>query len=177
MGTIISVVPARLVSGIITSTDELFVKTERLLAKKFGPADYRSPIIPFDFTTYYEKDMGSGLKRQFLSFQRLIDPNQLVKIKRTTNTIENDLSRYSSQIKRPVNIDPGYITDAKLVLASTKDYYHRIYLDRGVYAEVTLFFKRDSFQPLDWTYPDYRSDDYIKIFNEIRNIYMRQREV
>ena len=69
---------------------------------------------------------------------------------------------------RPLNLDPGYITPAKLVLASTKDHAHRIYLRDGIYAEVTLSFRGRKWQPLEWTYPDYRRDDYQRFFTECR---------
>lgn len=169
--------PAKLIAGIIASSEKAFSASELLLEKEFGPPDYRSVTIPFDFTDYYEKEMGSGLKRRFLSFKRLIDPALLADIKLTANRIEAGISGCAAGVKRPVNIDPGYITDAKLVLASTKDYSHRIYLGRGIYAEVTLFYKDRSFRSCEWTYPDYRTEAYIEIFNHIRGIFLKQRNL
>ena len=119
--------------------------------------------------------MGRGLFRVFLSFEKLIDPAGLVDAKLITNMIEDRLADSTqSPRKRPVNIDPGYITAAKLVLASTKDYSHRIYLDKGIYAEITLSYRNKQFMPCDWTYPDYRTGEYIDIFTKIREIFMRQ---
>ena len=77
-------------------------------------------------------------------------------------------------ISRIINIDPGYLDLSKLILASTKDYKHRIYLTKGIYAEVTLFYQDKTFCPWEWTYPDYKTGEYIEIFNRIRQIYAEQ---
>lgn len=165
----------KLIAGIIASSENIFFKTEEALQRILGPLDYRSQTIKFDFTDYYQRDMGPDLKRRFVSFERLIDPTALSRIKLITNRLERRLSKDIKSVRRAVNIDPGYITGAKLVLASTKDYSHRIYLEKGIYAEVTLYYKKGSFRYWDWTYPDYKTEDYIRIFNEIRSIYMRQK--
>lgn len=162
----------KLIAGIITSSEDTFSKTEEALQRAFGPIDYRSQTIRFDFCDYYQKDMGPDLKRRFISFKRPINPAVLSRIKLITNRLERQLSKDIKGVKRAVNIDPGYVTGAKLILASTKDYSHRIYLNKGIYAEVTLYYKNGSFRWWDWTYPDYKTDAYIKIFNQIRRIYM-----
>jgi hypothetical protein len=113
--------------------------------------------------------MGTELKKQFLAFERLIDPAALAEIKQATNDWEADYVAHSSHAEpRPLNLDPGYITPAKLVLASTKDHAHRIYLRDGIFAEVTLAFRQRRWQPLEWTYPDYRRDDYQQFFTRCR---------
>ena len=175
MGKVFSPHQVKLITGIITSSEDIFNKAERALSRYFGPVDFKSQIIDFDFTDYYEKEMGKGLKRRFISFKKLIDPARLPRIKLLANRLEERLSQGKGQIKRAVNIDPGYITDAKLVLASTKDYNHRIYIDKGIYAEVTLYYQDDSFQAWGWTYPDYKSRYYITVFNQIRSIFIKQR--
>lgn len=134
----------------------------------FGRIDLESPITDFTHTDYYKEEMGNGLKRQFLSFERLVGLKGLCSVKLRTNGLEK---RFAKQNKRTVNIDPGYIDLSKLVLFSTKDYSHRVYLDKGIFAEVTLFYKDKSFTAWPWTYPDYRTADYIEIFNRIRDIY------
>jgi Domain of unknown function (DUF4416) len=126
---------------------------------------------PFDFieTDYYTATMGAGLKKQFLAFERLIDSAALASIKRETNYYEAEyaaLGQHAEQ--RPLNLDPGYLTPAKLVLASTKDHAHRIYLRDGIFAEVTLVYRQRKWQPLEWTYPDYRRDDYQRFFTQCR---------
>jgi hypothetical protein len=177
MGIVIKPHPVKLITGIIIQSGSLLNDAEKVLARVFGSIDYRSRILDFDYTDYYTKTMGTGLKRVFLSFSRLIDPSKIAAIKVTTNAMEKRFLKGSRGIERLINIDPGYITEAKLVLASTKDYSHRIYLSKGIYAETTLWYMKNTFKPCSWTYPDYATDDYIDIFNEIRGIFMKQRKV
>jgi hypothetical protein len=174
MGNVECPCPVKLIAGVISSSETASRQAEESLAEAFGVIDYKSKMIDFDFTSYYTEEMGTGLKRYFLGFKKLIDPANLANIKIFTNEAERLISAKTASFKRAVNIDPGYITAAKLVLASTKDYSHRIYLCDGIYAETTLSYRKDTFRPLDWTYPDYRTDDYIGIFNDMRDIFMRR---
>lgn len=161
----------KLISGFIFKEEENFKKANGLLERRFGQVDFQSEPLPFDYTNYYAKEFGLGLKRTFLSFKKLIYPQQLSGIKVFTKTLEKRLSLKGS---RRVNIDPGYLDLAKLVLASTKDFSHRIYLNRGIWAEVTLVYQGKTFKPWEWTYPDYRTQEYLAIFNRIRAIYSAQ---
>jgi hypothetical protein len=161
----------KLIIGMLAKSQKLFDKAEEFFVKNFGPIDYKSPVIPFAYTDYYEKEMGRPLKRKFISFKKLISQEKIAKIKLLTNSIEE---KFSVDKKRRINIDPGYISDAKLVLPTTKDYFHRIYLSHGICAEVTLMWRKGSFRPFEWTYPDYRSEAYIDILNAIRNMYMKE---
>ncbi|MFH0738702.1 MAG: DUF4416 family protein [Candidatus Omnitrophota bacterium] len=171
MGKIQKTQPVKLIAGFIFKEEVYLKKAKAFLFKRFGALDYESQILDFDYTDYYAKEFGQGLKRSFVSFERLILPSELSRIKIITNKIED---RISYQGLRLVNIDPGYLDLAKLVLASTKDFCHRIYLDCGIYAEITLSYRGKAFKPLSWTYPDYRSVEYIDIFNRIREIYAGQ---
>ena len=171
MGQVKEPLPVKLISGIIAGDVNSFDIAHKALGKKFGAIDYKSPIYDFNLTDYYQKEMGPNLKRQFLSFYKLIDPVKLAKIKLIANRAEK---RFSKEGKRLMTIDPGYVTASKLVLATTKNYSHRIYLKNGIYAEVTLRFKGGTFNPLDWTYPDYKTDGYLETFNRIRKIYLEQ---
>lgn len=172
MGKIKLPVRVKLFTGLITNRVIQIPKCERELVSKFGPIDLKSELIDFTHTHYYEKEMGIGLKRKFLSFESLILPDKIVNIKLFTNKLEKKFQDRDNN--RTVNIDPGYITDAKLILATTKDYSHRIYLQKGIYAEVTLCYKDGSFHPWPWTYPDYRTQEYISFFNKVREKYMKQ---
>ena len=151
--------------GFIYKDEAIFIKSRDKLEKRFGRVDFQSDPLDFNYTTYYEKEMGSGLKRRFISFSKLIPIEDLYRIKLYTNRLE---ARFLDSGARQVNIDPGYVDLAKLVLASTKDYAHRIYLRKGIFAEITLSYRNNSFVFNDWTYPDYRSQEYIDIFNKIR---------
>jgi hypothetical protein len=147
------------------------------LEKKLGPVELKSHIFPFIYTDYYEAEMGKDIKRQLFSFQKLMDPGTLADLKLFTNKLEEEFQKERTvrpERGRPINLDPGYLTGSKLVLASTKDYYHRIYLGKGIYAEVTLRYVRGAFEPLPWTYTDYRSKEYMDFFTEIRTLYMKK---
>ena len=163
--------PVKLIVGMFTNRLELFQETLKVLKKRFGPVDCESPLLPFDKTDYYEEEFGKDLKRKFYSFKKLIKAEDLPKIKIFTNNLEKKLREKRN---RSINLDPGYLAPAKLVLATTKDYQHRIYYGKGIYGEVTLRYKRRSFIPWEWTYPDYRTKEYIEIFNHVREIYMKQ---
>ncbi len=141
------------------------------LSSIFGQMDFASEILPFNFTDYYCKEMGKPLKRQFISFLKLISPETLPEIKHETNKVE---LKYSKDEKRQANIDPGYITAERLVLATGKNFTHRIYLRDGVYADLTLIYQNKDFRPLSWTYPDYASPGIREIFKQIREKYLSQ---
>ena len=133
-----------------------------------------SPRYDFGETDYYEPTMGAGLQKCFFAFERLGDPGSLAERKIETNDWESEYAtRREHAEPRPLNLDPGYLTPAKLVLASTKDHAHRIYLARGIFAEVTLYYKDRRWQSRDWTFPDYRRGDYQQFFSQCRD-YLRR---
>ncbi|MDG2381210.1 MAG: DUF4416 family protein [Pirellulaceae bacterium] len=137
---------------------------------EFGPIELRSPAFEFNQTEYYQASMGAGLKKQFLALRRLIDPGQLRHVKRSSNGWEIEYAKQTDwPEERPLNLDPGYVSEAKLVLASTKDHSHRIYLDDGIYAEVTLHYRGGRWQKSAWTYPDYQQADFQEFFLRCRD--------
>lgn len=138
-------------------------------AEELGGVAKISEAFDFTETDYYTATMGAGLKKQFLAFESLVDPGSLAEVKVQTNEWEAEYAALGRHPEpRPLNLDPGYITPAKLVLASTKDHAHRIYLGDGIYAELTLSYRKRAWQPMEWTYPDYRRDDYQRFFSECR---------
>lgn len=163
--------PVKLIIGFIFRERERLNRARVFLERRFGEIDFESEILTFCHTSYYENEFGKDLKRRFISFKKLIPPQNLPKIRIITNKIEKKLSVSGS---RTINIDPGYLNLSKLILASTKDYRHRIYLNQGIYAEVTLSYQNKTFKAWEWTYPDYKTHEYISIFNQIREIYVRQ---
>lgn len=163
--------PVKLFIGLLTATPSPLPRIRNSLERDFGPVELESRLMDFNFTTYYEPEMGSGLKRQFWGFRNLIDPERLKDIKLSTNGLEKALATGG---KRTANLDPGYLTGAKVVLASTKDFAHRVYLGRGIYGELTLLFHHGKFESLPWTYPDYRSEEYHQFFYELRRLYLSQ---
>jgi hypothetical protein len=142
---------------------------ERAVAA-WGPVARQSPTFEFDQTEYYQPTMGPGLRKVFVTFTETIDPGRLAEIKLATNAWEQEYSEASEHAEpRPLNLDPGYLTLGKLVLASTKDFCHRVYLDRGIYAEVTLFYRHGRWEHHPWTFADYRREDYQQFFSECRD--------
>ncbi len=177
MGRVRKTEPVKLFCGLISGDEGLLKRAAVRLTRIFGEADILSDVWPFDQTDYYREEMGPDLLRQFVSFGPLIDPGRLAEIKRQTNELETRLADETAalEIERPVNIDPGYLTPAKLVLATTKDRGHRIYLSSGIYAEVTLVYASGAWQPLEWTYPDYRKPQYHAFFERVRQRLLEQR--
>lgn len=171
MGTARDIAPVKLVASILARDPAWIGEAKAALIEAFGPADLESDLLPFDHTDYYTAEFGPGLQRQILSFRRLVPPEELPVIKQQTNELERSLAGEGG---RRVNIDPGYVSLGKLVLASTKDHAHRLYLGQGIYGEVTLAYQRGHFRPWAWTYPDYASDRYCALFSEIRRLYKAQ---
>ena len=171
MGEVKEPKPVKLFVGLLTATLSLLPHIRSSLESDFGPVELESRLIDFDFTRYYEPEMGSGLKRQFWGFQNLIVPGELPEIKLMTNELEK---ASAVEGRRLVNLDPGYLAAAKVVLATTKDFAHRLYLGQGIYGEITLLFRHGRFEPLPWTYPDYRSEEYYPFFYDLRKLYLSQ---
>lgn len=167
MGRIRESEKAVLFAGVLVAEEEIRKRVMPLLNQEFGETLYITPLKEWKWTDYYKKEMGGDLKRFFIFFKKIIDPSTLSDIKLKTNEMEE---RFSVNGRRRINIDPGYITPSKVVLASTKNYCHRIYLGKGIYAEVTLYYKANTFTPHIFTYRDYAAPETISIFNAARDI-------
>ncbi|MDD4956022.1 MAG: DUF4416 family protein [Candidatus Omnitrophica bacterium] len=162
----------KLIASLIFGDEGMLALAEKALLRRYGPVrGDMSRMFPFDYTDYYEEELGGGLRRKLICFERNVDIASAPDIKIHTNRVEERLSRGG---RRTVNIDPGYVTEAKLVLLTTKDYNHRIYVGKNIYAECTLHFRKGTFTPWPWTYPDYASGDLVGYFNLVREIYMRE---
>lgn len=171
VGTPTTPVPVKLIAGLLAANDGLLDETAEALSKHFGPVDARSLPMAWEHSTYYRDEIGDVIRRQFISFEKLIAPGKLAGLKQLTNQMEN---AWRTDTGRRVNIDPGYIAAAKLVLASTKDAAHRVYLSGGIYAEATLHFSNGSFRGYPYSYPDYAAADAIAFFNRVRAAYLAQ---
>jgi hypothetical protein len=162
--------PAKLFMSLITSEEDILQKGVDDLGEIFGEIDCLSDVLPFHFTDYYAKEMGNDLFRRFVTFASLISRTLLPEIKQRTNHLEE---KYSTPVgHRKINIDPGYLCLEHVILATTKGYTHRPYLREGIYADLTLIYRNKSYQPLEWTYPDYRQPEVIRLFNQFRKIYL-----
>ncbi|MBN2442583.1 MAG: DUF4416 family protein [Spirochaetales bacterium] len=171
MGEINRFPKVKLVIGILISRETLYEPLFQRLRDEFGEIDYTSDRIPFTFTSYYDEEMGTPITRVFTSFKTLIDPLRLAPIKILSNKIEEE---FAESGKRKVNVDPGIMFLSRFILASTKDGIQRVPMDSGIYGEITMLFQKKTFRPLEWTFPDYRSKEYITILNSIREIFKQQ---
>jgi hypothetical protein len=162
----------KLIIALMSSDLELMHMIEARLRQKFGGFDLQGELFSFDaFSLYYAEEMGSGLQKRFLSFSEMIRLDELADIKNATNGIEQEYARGG---QRRINIDPGYLTHAQMVLATTKDYSHRIYLGKGIHAELTYIISKQGFRTLEWTYPDYREEWAKTFFLGVRRKYLQQ---
>ncbi|MHC4103863.1 MAG: DUF4416 family protein, partial [Planctomycetota bacterium] len=165
----------KLIIGILAANHNCLHTAADSLSDKFGKVDFSSEVWPFDQTDYYKEQTGPRILRQFVSIKRLIDLGILAKIKHQTNKLEQKLAKkLALPLTRPVNLDPGIIEPSKLVLATTKNYSHRIYIGKKMYAEVTLIFDKGSWRPQAYTYPDYKQQCYFDFFDKVRTRLMEQ---
>jgi len=141
------------------------------LEESFGPSLMTTPSVPFTYTDYYFKEMGAPLFRFIIAFSELVERDSMPEIKIMTNKMEHD---FLDEGNRTINLDPGILSQENICLATTKPYSHRIYLGKGIWAEITLIYRGESFQRLEWTYPDYGSNEFIEIFNNLRKSYRRR---
>lgn len=161
---------AKLVVGCIMNDKTHIERLFPLLEEAFGPVDLISRWLDFVYTNYYYEEMGAPLFRKVFAFKRLIEQEELARIKERTNVLETEFMRDG---KRSVNIDPGYLVSSRFVLATGKEYSHRIYIGRNIYADLTLIFsKKEGFKTLDWTYPDYASQSMKLFLSKIRDKYL-----
>jgi len=161
--------PVKLIIGILAAGQNSLQAAIETLTSEFGKADFVSDVWPFTQTDYYQEETGENILRRFVSIEKLINPGKLAKVKHRTNKLEKKLAvKLNLGLSRPVNLDPGVIEPSKLILATTKNYAHRIYIGEKMYAEVTLVFDKGSWRPLPYTYPDYKQQCYHDFFEKVR---------
>ena len=161
--------PAKLIIGILAANRQCLHTAVEALTSKFGRTDFVSNVWQFTQTDYYKDQTGEHILRQFVSTEHLIAPALLAKIKHRTNKLEQKLAaKLALPLPRPVNLDPGIIEPSKLILASTKNYSHRIYIGKKMYAEVTLIYDKGKWKAFDYTYPDYKGQCYFDFFAKVR---------
>ena len=160
--------PAKLVVGMFMRDKELFEAVAAELVAGYGGLDIVSSWMPFDYTSYYEREMGAPLFRRMIVFQSLIQQDELANIKLATNALENSRRH---QDMRLINIDPGYLLLERFVLASGKNFSHRIYIGQGIYADLTLIYQHGGFKTLPWTYPDYADTPMTDFLCQVRAKY------
>jgi len=170
MGRIKNPSPVKLMIAVMYASGAPAEEVMTLLRQKYGPTDLSHGPVPFSWSNYYAEEMGEGLLKAYYSFKNLIDRSELPAIKLFTNNLE---AGYLIDNKRTVNCDPGYISRDKLVLATTKDFFHRLYLGSGIYGEVTLHYRKGAYRFFSWTYPDYREESFLSFLEKSRAYLVR----
>jgi hypothetical protein len=175
MGEMSQPTPVLLIVAIFSRYDEALAWAKTRCADGWGGVALESDQFAFEWTPYYEPSMGDDLRKLFLAFEQPVDPGRLPELKHQANVWEQEYAEQADHdVVRPLNLDPGYVTQGKLILASTKNHAHRIYLSSGIYAELTLQYRDKRWQKLPWTYPDYCQDEYHQFFTQCRE-YLRSR--
>jgi hypothetical protein len=164
--------PVKLVCGVIYKDEALYGEVRRRLEAEWGSVDLESPAFAFDLTDYYEAEMGPGLVRRFMSFAKAVGPETLAEAKVMTIGLEEEIRGKSGRAGRSVNIDPGYLTASALIMATAKDFSHRVPLGRGIYAHLEFLFSKTGIKTLDWTYPDLRRPPCRDFFRSVRDVHL-----
>ncbi|HLP46940.1 MAG TPA: DUF4416 family protein [Candidatus Kapabacteria bacterium] len=162
----------KLFSGIIYGNTRVYEEIKKILADLFSPVDLEVGPFDFVFTTYYNREMGSPLFRRFISFEKLISPEELPDIKIRTDQIEMETAVNGNRL---INLDPGYLSEANVIIATTKNHYHRVPLSKGIYAHIEYVIKKKKIIPLEWTYPDFKTPQYIAFFERL-NLLFKQKD-
>jgi hypothetical protein len=167
--------PVKLIVGILACDQRAVNAAVDMIKAKFGNCDFESPVWPFTHTEYYANETGKEIVKKFVAIEKLILPEKLADIKLKTNKMEKKLAvRLGGNLTRPVNLDPGYIEPSKLVLASTKNFSHRIYIGKKIWAEVTLIFSKGQWKGFEYSFPDHKEDRYHGFFSQVREKLVQQ---
>ena len=161
--------PVKLIFAVTFAQGVDLNTVEERLIYLYGQVDDRSIEFDFSYTDYYEREMGKHLRKLFISFENLINPGELAQIKTETNVIEKE---FAEKNRRRVNLDPAYLSGSKLVVASAKNFAHRVYIGKGVYGDLQLQYRHNDFRPHPWTFPDYKSDSVIDFLKRVREKYL-----
>ncbi|KAF0242760.1 MAG: GTP-binding [Planctomycetota bacterium] len=162
---------AVLFTGLLATSEPLLAAVRASLEAEWGPVAQASIPRPWTETDYYEAEMGKGLVRQFLAFERLVGVDRLQDLKRRSVALEETFKPGAS-VARPVNIDPGLLGEHSLTLASTKRAGHRVWIGEGIWAEITVVYRDGAFQLLHWTYPDFRRPATLEFLAACRKLFL-----
>jgi hypothetical protein len=173
MGTAREPKPAKYFMALLSADPKLLDDIENELSSILSGIDGRTEPVPWTASDFYAKEMGPGLLRRFISFSQLRSPQDLAAIKVQTQTLEAAHRTFGTGGRR-INCDPGYLDAFKIVLGSTKNAGQRIYLQSGIYGEVTLLYHDAAFYGLEYTYRDYLWPDTLAFFAQLRSRYLSQ---
>jgi hypothetical protein len=136
----------------------------KLWCDEYGPVETLCPTFN-PLISYYQKEMGPDLGRLLFISHNSFPRSELLLAKLHSLKWEND---YAKEGKRSVNIDIGLLSAENFLLATTKNYSHRIFIGEDIFADLTYEFKQGQWQSLPWTYPDYRDQEKIEFLTQAR---------
>lgn len=169
MGEIRTPAKVKIIVGVLAKDTQSVEDVRETLRNRFGEEDLNLSPFPFTFTNYYVDEIGDVPVRAFFSYETLVERTEIVDIKLWTNDIELEIAeKNGTPGLRPVNLDPGYMTLGQFFLATTKDQRQRVYMQRGIFVEPTLYFQDGHFHAFEWTYRDYQSEKYIQYLEQVR---------
>lgn len=175
MSTLRSPLPGLSLLSLFSSRWEKFWPAlASTLERRLGSVAYDSGPLPFTHTRYYDREFGTPLVRRLLAFADPLPLDELAELKMWTAQLETGLAGPDGC--RLVNIDPGYLTLERLVLATGKNFTHRVYLGHGVFADLTLVFSGGRWQSLPWTFPDYAHPSLQAHLTAMRLLYKARTE-
>lgn len=166
--------PAKIILGVLSREVKALEEVLKELKVDWGEIDLQSEIIPFSFTNYYEREMGKELFRLWVSYRKIFPAEAMKELKIKTTAVESQF--LNEKGGRIFNLDPGILTPSNLCLLTHKNYAHRIYLGDGIFCELTLLYRKGRFEPLPWTYPDYKTERALKFFQKVREKLLREKE-
>ena len=172
MSQLVTPPPVKAMAAILSAHRELIGQAARKWEELVGPLDYAGPEMTFNQSEYYREEMGWPQYKRIFAAETLVDPAALVDIKIGCQKIE---AEFTSDGRRSVNLDPGYVSPERLVLATGKNAAHRLYLGGGVWGELTLIYESGQYRALPWTYADYASDPVLEVVADLRKKYIEQR--
>jgi len=165
--------PAQLFLSVLGNPlEELWPSLRQDLQARFGPLDFESDPFPFTETDYYDHELGRPIQRRILGFERLVEQSRLPGIKLATNELEEEYARRDGS--RRINLDPGLLCLERLVLATGKNFSHRVYLSQGIWADLTLMYRGKGWISLPWTYPDYAGTILQSLLLDMRQKYKQK---
>ena len=168
--------PAKFFFALAGGREEYLPEVEKRLISPVGALEFRSELYRFsDFSNYYDGEIGCPVWKYLFCVRELLSPEELAGIKLRAESLQEEyLAERGGRLCRNVNIDPGYVNGWQVVLSSVKNFTHRIYLGKGVYAETTLLFQKGGFQELPWTYADYQSEPVLSFLRRARDEWLSQ---
>jgi len=163
--------PVKYFIAVLFHEHEAFEKSKASIVERWGAIDYEGADHLFDVTTYYESEMGTPLYRRIVTLETIRSPKEIVDMKLECNAIEAGLVVNG---KRAVNLDAGYLDHNKVLLASAKEAGQKVYLDKGIYADLAGRYKDGCYRPFEWSFPDFKDGRYDSELLIIRTSYLKQ---